>query len=188
MSDSGSSTPPVEDAVLIKVPALAKYNTLVLKANNFPSDKNHQKKFLSITQEVLGSYPTTGKGGPPAELPRNFDVIMTIRSLLEPPAMTFMAKYFNEALGLIIVLHKIACFYGFGTVDSDFNIELNLSSLEESSSSYGTQTWFVYIHDLSTMILVLSYTSISQHTKVPTLDCCPRFGSRNCSYTHRSKC
>eukprot|EP00171_Calliarthron_tuberculosum_P000181 IDg181t1 len=98
MTDPGSSTPPVEDVVLTKGQALGKFNSLVLKANNFPSDNNHQKKFLSIAQAVLGSYPMSGGGGQPAKLPRRTDVKVTMTSLLPPPGITFTAEYLTKLL------------------------------------------------------------------------------------------
>eukprot|EP00171_Calliarthron_tuberculosum_P011688 IDg11688t1 len=40
-------------------------------------------------------------------------------SILPPPGMPFTAEYFHKALGSVIFLHQIACFYRFEGFDSD---------------------------------------------------------------------
>ncbi len=142
MTELASVSPPPESPSVTKAHATAKYNTLVLKAKHFPADSSHQKKYLAIARAVLSTYPVTGNGGSAARLPPADDAKMTMMSLLPPPAVNFTAEYFNEALAPIIFLHQIATFYGFGEVNPLFIEGLELTPLEASSSSYGTQTWF----------------------------------------------
>ncbi len=148
MADPAFLSPSPKNPALSKAQATAKYNTLVLKANNFPADSSHQKKYLAIARTVLSTYPVTRNGGSAARLPPADDVKTTIMYLLPPPPVNFTAEYFNEALAPIILLHQIGTFYGFGEVNPFFTDGLKLTALEASSSSYGTQTWFAYIQEL----------------------------------------
>ncbi len=90
MADPGSVSPPYENPALTKDQATAKYNALMLKANNFPADSSHQKKYLAIARAVLSTYLVTVNGGSAAHLRPAKDVKTIMTSLLPPLAVNLL--------------------------------------------------------------------------------------------------
>ncbi len=110
MADPAFVFLPPENNALTKAQVTARYNTLVLKATNFPADSPTRR---SIARAVLSKYPITEHGGSAARLAPPNDIKTTMVSLLPPPAGNFTLQYFNEALALIILLQQIRTFYCF---------------------------------------------------------------------------